>query len=440
MGWLSRPRLRGVNADGSTNSLDGPVVIGPSAAVIGGGPGGLMAAEQLARAGASVTVYEQMPSMGRKFLIAGRGGLNLTHSEPLPQFLARYGDKQSELTPAVQAFPPSAVQDWCKGLAQDSFIGSSGRVFPSGFRATELLRSWLRSLEGLGVDLQRSQRWLGWDETTGALLVGSADQDKLLAPPKMLFPDITIMSLGGGSWERTGSDARWVPKFLAAGISVTELQAANSGFLVQWSSEFRSKFEAAPLKNIALTVNNTTVRGEAMISAHGIEGGCIYAVGRELRSAWEEQGAACIEIDLRPDLSLEQLEQKLLHSRPKDSTSTRLQRCLGLPPVSVGLMREATNNSLPRDHRELAQLVKALPLHLASPEGIDRAISTAGGVAFDELDDRYMIKKRPGVFVAGEMIDWEAPTGGYLLQATMSTAVAAARGAMNWWTEQLNAT
>ena len=177
-----------------------------------------------------------------------------------------------------------------------------------------------------------------------------------------------------------------------------------------------------------------------MISAHGIEGGCIYAVGRELRSAWEEQGAACIEIDLRPDLSLEQLEQKLLHSRPKDSTSTRLQRCLGLPPVSVGLMREATNNSLPRDHRELAQLVKALPLHLASPEGIDRAISTAGGVAFDELDDRYMIKKRPGVFVAGEMIDWEAPTGGYLLQATMSTAVAAARGAMNWWTEQLNAT
>ena len=396
-----------MNADGSTNSLDVPVVIGPSAAVIGGGPGGLMAAEQLARAGASVTVYEQMPSMGRKFLIAGRGGLNLTHSEPLPQFLARYGDKQSELTPAVQAFPPSAVQDWCKGLAQDSFIGSSGRVFPSGFRATELLRSWLRSLEGLGVDLQRSQRWLGWDETTGALLVGSADQDKLLAPPKMLFPDITIMSLGGGSWERTGSDARWVPKFLAAGLSVTELQAATSGFLVQWSSE-------------------------AMISAHGIEGGCIYAVGRELRSAWEEHGAACIEIDLRPDLSLEQLEQKLLHSRPKDSTSTRLQRCLGLPPVSVGLMREATNNSLPRDHRELAQLVKALPLHLASPEGIDRAISTAGGVAFDELDDRYMIKKRPGVFVAGEMIDWEAPTGGYLLTACLATGRAAGLGVLNW--------
>lgn len=409
----------------------------PSAAVIGGGPGGLMAAEELARAGASVAVYEHMPSMGRKFLIAGRGGLNITHSEPLESLLDRYGNERAELSAAVNAFPPGEVQAWCKGLGQDCFVGSSGRVFPSGFRATELLRSWLSSLEGMGVDLMCSHRWLGWNEATGGLLMSVTEGGSQQERHMELLPDVTLMSLGGGSWARTGSDGQWVEKFQATGISVSELRAANCGFYVNWTQQFISKFEGIPVKNIAVTAGGNTVRGELMISADGIEGGCVYAVGREIRSLWDLNGAPTLLIDLRPDLSSAQLEQRLLQARPKDSTATLLQRALGLPPVSIGLMREATNNMLPRSGHDLVQLVKALPLQLLAPQGIDRAISTAGGVPFVELDDRYMLRKRPGVFLAGEMIDWDAPTGGYLLQATLSTAVAAARGALSWWEEQV---
>ena len=259
-----------------------------------------MAAEVLARAGASVTVYEQMPSMGRKFLIAGRGGLNITHSEPLEQFLTRYGDKSAALGPSVSAFPPAAVEAWCEDLSQKSFVGSSGRVFPLGFRATELLRSWLAGLEGLGVRLLTSHRWLGWDRVTGALLVAADEKDSDQVEPQQLFPDITVMSLGGGSWQRTGSDGRWVPKFQEIGINVHKLRPANSGFLVDWTAEFISKFEGMPVKNVAVQARGNpvpaeivfgeTVRGEMMISAEGIEGGCVYAVGRELRAACDAQG------------------------------------------------------------------------------------------------------------------------------------------------------
>ncbi|MEI7886219.1 MAG: TIGR03862 family flavoprotein [Actinomycetes bacterium] len=408
----------------------------PTAAVVGGGPGGLMAAEVLARNGALVTIYEQMPTMGRKLLIAGRGGLNITHSEPLPEFLSKYGEVSPSLRFAIEAFPPTEVRAWCAGLFQETFVGTSGRVFPSGFRATELLRNWLGSLEGLGVDLQNNRQWIGWDEATGALLIRNVGQNNAVAEPISSYPDITVMSLGGGSWARTGSDGSWVHKYEAAGIKVKELTPANSGFLVDWTAEFISRFEGVPIKNIALVVGENSVRGELMISSEGIEGGAVYAVGRELREACGADGKSTVEVDLRPDLTRNQIEKRLDTARPKDSTSTLLQRCIGLPLVSIGLMREATTNNLPRSPAELAGLLKSLPLSLRCSQGNDRAISTAGGVVFEELDERYMLRSHPGTFVAGEMIDWEAPTGGYLLQATLSTAVAAASGALFWWAEQ----
>ena len=431
-----RSRLRAVNSEFGAVATAGSGAARPSAAVIGGGPGGLMAAEVLARAGASVTVYEHMPSMGRKFLIAGRGGLNITHSEPLEQFMTRYGDKQDALAQSVSAFPPEAIQAWCEGLSQKTFVGSSGRVFPLGFRATELLRSWLVELETLGISLQTSHRWLGWDQATGALLVAADEKNSDQIPPQQLFPDITIMSLGGGSWQRTGSDGRWVPKFEEIGINVHKLRPANSGFLVDWTAEFISKFEGMPVKNVSVQASGNPVRGEMMISAEGIEGGCVYAVGRELRAACDAQGNTVMLIDLRPDLSVEQVEQRLSTAKPKESTSTLLRRTIGLPPVAIGLLREVTKNVLPRQASEMAALIKSLPLQVLATEELDRAISTAGGVAFEELDDHFMLRRLPGVFVAGEMIDWEAPTGGYLLQATLSTAVAAANGALSWWEEE----
>ena len=431
-----RSRLRAVNSEFGAVATAASGAARPSAAVIGGGPGGLMAAEVLARAGASVTVYEHMPSMGRKFLIAGRGGLNITHSEPLEQFMTRYGDKQDALAQSVSAFPPEAIQAWCEGLSQKTFVGSSGRLFPLGFRATELLRSWLVDLETLGVSLQTNHRWLGWDQATGALLVAADEKNSDLIPPQQLFPDITIMSLGGGSWQRTGSDGRWVPKFEEIGINVHKLRPANSGFLVDWTAEFITKFEGMPVKNVSVQARGNPVRGEMMISAEGIEGGCVYAVGRELRAACDAQGNTVMLIDLRPDLSVEQVEQRLSTAKPKESTSTLLRRTIGLPPVAIGLLREVTKNVLPRQASDLAVLIKSLPLQVLATEELDRAISTAGGVAFEELDDRFMLRRLPGVFVAGEMIDWEAPTGGYLLQATLSTAVAAAKGALSWWEQE----
>ena len=431
-----RSRLRAVNSEFGAVATAGSGAARPSAAVIGGGPGGLMAAEVLARAGASVTVYEHMPSMGRKFLIAGRGGLNITHSEPLEQFMTRYGDKQDALAQSVSAFPPESIQAWCEGLSQKTFVGSSGRVFPLGFRATELLRSWLVDLETLGVSLQTSRRWLGWDQATGALLVAADEKNSDLIPPQQLFPDITIMSLGGGSWQRTGSDGRWVPRFEEIGINVHKLRPANSGFLVDWTAEFITKFEGMPVKNVSVQARGNPVPGEMMISAEGIEGGCVYAVGRELRAACDAQGNTVMLIDLRPDLSVEQVEQRLSTAKPKESSSRLLRRTIGLPPVAIGLLREVTKNVLPRQASDMAVLIKSLPLQVLATEELDRAISTAGGVAFEELDDRFMLRRLPGVFVAGEMIDWEAPTGGYLLQATLSTAVAAAKGALSWWEQE----
>ena len=401
-------------------------------AVVGGGPGGLMAAEVLASDGASVTIFEQMPSPGRKFLLAGRGGLNLTHSEPLDEVLGRYGGARSRLAPAIESFGPAALRAWCAALGQDTFVGSSGRVFPAAFRATPLLRAWLRRLDEQGVELRTRHRWTGWSDDGALRFVDASDQ------PVTFSADATVLALGGASWPRTGSDGAWVEAFSTAGIEPTPLAPANGGFVVGWSPVFADRFAGSPLKNVVLAIPHddgsvTSARGEAMITRTGIEGGAVYAIGPAARQALETPGGAVLLVDLHPDLSAADIEQRWAKRRAKDSVASALRR-IGLPPVAAALLREGAANEVPDDAASLAALVKAVPIRLVAPQPIDRAISTAGGVPFDAVDETYMLRARPGVFVAGEMLDWEAPTGGYLLQATFSTAVAAAHGAVDWLT------
>jgi uncharacterized flavoprotein (TIGR03862 family) len=390
-----------------------------------------MAAEVLARGGAAVTVFEQMPSPGRKLQLAGRGGLNITHSEPLEVLLTRYGAAREHLAPSIRAFGSDDLRAWCAALGQETFVGSSGRVFPAGFRATALLRSWLRELEHLGVDIRVRHTWQGWDDD-GALLVSSA------AGPSRVKADATVLAVGGASWPRVGSDGRWVPTLAATGVELTPLRPANCGFTVGWSEPFRQRFAGVPLKNVGLVGAGSAVRGEAMITETGIEGGGIYALSPGLRETIAADGHAVLAIDLRPDLTTAQLVARLERRRPKDSASTMLRRA-GFTAVAIGLLREASGNRVPTDRDPLAQLAKALPLRLLSTEPIERAISTAGGVAFGEVDESFMLRRRPGTFVAGEMLDWEAPTGGYLLQGTFSTAVAAANGALDWMRREASA-
>lgn len=374
--------------------------------VVGAGPGGLMAAEVLALGGGRVTVHERMPSAGRKLLLAGRGGLNLTHTEPLDAFLARYGDARPRLEAAVRAFGADDVRAWAAGLGQECFVGSSGRVFPQGFRATPLLRAWLRRLAELGVEFRFGTPWPGFDAPSDAGAI--------------------VLALGGGSWPRTGSDGGWVPILRAAGVEVRELRPANCGFRAAWSATFAERFAGAPLKNVVLD----GVRGDAMITATGIEGGAVYALAAPLRDAIEADGAVTLHVDVVPDRPVDEVAQRLSR-RPRDSMASALRRA-GIAAVAGGLAREATANELPEDPLELARLLKAVPIRLVDVQPIDRAISSAGGIALDEVDESFMLHRRPGVFVAGEMLDWAAPTGGYLLQATFSTAVAAARGALSW--------
>jgi uncharacterized flavoprotein (TIGR03862 family) len=381
------------------------------AVVAGGGPGGLMAAEVLATAGVDVTVLERMPSVGRKLLLAGRGGLNLTHSEPLEGFLARYGPSRPRLEAAVRAFGPDELRAWAEGLGQATVVGSSGRVFPEAFRATPLLRAWLRRLADLGVDIRARRGWDGWDD------------------PLMAGADATVLALGGASWPRVGSDGAWVPVLEGAGIEVTGLRPANCGFTVHWTDELRARFAGTPLKNVELSGAGASARGDAVITAQGIEGGALYALAAGLRDEVESRGRAVLSVDLHPQLTIGELAERLGRRRARDSTSTALRRG-GVSPVGVGLAREATGNRLPAGVTELASLLKAVPITLVGVQPLARAISTAGGVALDEVDDAFMLRRRPGTFVVGEMLDWEAPTGGYLLQATFSTAVAAARGVL----------
>ena len=394
--------------------------------MVGGGPAGLMAAEVLAGAGVAVVVFERMPSPGRKLLRAGRGGLNLTHSEPLTDLLDRYGPARDRLAPAIEAFDPTALRAWCAGLGLDTMVGSSGRVFPIGLRAAPLLRAWLRRLEALGVELRPGHRWEGWT-SQGALLVTDP-----AGTTSAVEADAVVLALGGASWSRLGSDGAWVEPIAAAGIAVAPLRPANCGFVVPWSATFRDRFAGVPLKDVVLSHAGTSARGDAVVTAKGLEGGAVYAMSRPLREALEAGRPATLQIDLRPDQTIAELAARLSRRRPKDSRATALRRGAHLHPVDIGLLREVTGNRLPEDPQDVARLIKAIGVTPTATQPLDRAISTAGGIALDEVDDAFMLRRRPGTFVAGEMLDWEAPTGGYLLQATISSAVAAANGALSW--------
>jgi uncharacterized flavoprotein (TIGR03862 family) len=402
------------------------------AVVVGGGPAGLMAAEVLAAGGTEVTVFEHMPSVGRKLLLAGRGGLNLTHSEPVDAFLTRYGASAPRVAPLLDAFGPDALRAWAAGLGEPTFVGSSGRVFPESFRATPLLRAWLRRLADLGVRFELRQRWVGWgacDEgDVRPLRFSSAD-----GTVTEVAVDAAVFALGGASWPRVGSDGGWVAPFTDAGVAVSALRPANVGVRVAWSDAFAQRFEGVPLKYVGVSVaGGRPVRGDAMVTRTGLEGGPIYAIGAAIRAELDASGRCELTVDLRPDLTAAQLARRLRNRRPKDSVSNWLRRSIGLDPVGVGLVREAAGGELPANPDELAALITAVPVTIEGLMPIDRAISTAGGVEWSELDDTLMLRRLPGTFVAGEMIDWEAPTGGYLLQASFASGAVAGRGALAW--------
>jgi len=396
----------------------------PHIAVIGAGPAGLIAAEHLARAGLAVTLYDRMPNPARKFLLAGRGGLNLTHSEPLDSFLPRYGDAANWLAPYIRAFAPDDLRAWCEGLGEETFVGSSGRVFPKSMKAAPLLRAWLARLNELGVAYKPRHHWLGWKEN--ALLFADAEGRQHL-----VTADATLLALGGASWPRLGSDGSWVA--LLGDIALTPLAPANCGFEVAWSQHFSTRFAGTPLKPVAIAHGELSRQGEAMLTARGIEGGAIYALSAPLRKTITVAGKADITLDLRPDMQVGVLAQKLGGTGSSKSLSTVL-RSAGFAPVVSTLLREAFTppQLAAATAQQLARWLKALPITLTGTAGIARAISTAGGIKQGALTPALMLRAKPGVFAAGEMLDWEAPTGGYLLQACFSTGMAAARGILQY--------
>jgi hypothetical protein len=386
----------------------------PPIAIIGAGPAGLIAADILSAAGKRVIVYERMPSVARKFLMAGRGGLNLTHSEPFAQFMTRYCEAQTQLQPILEAFTPSDLIAWVNGLGQDTFIGSSGRVFPKAMKASPLLRALLQRLTAQGVEIQTRANWTGWDDA-GALTFGPP------ASSRHEKPSATILALGGASWPKLGSDGSWTDLLATRGVALTPFRASNVGFDVPWRPHIRERFAGEPLKTIALRHNDREIRGEAMITEYGIEGGAIYALSGELRSA----APTTVHIDLRPALSQNDIADKLTRAKRGDSLSSTLRKTLGLTPLAIALLHE--NGAPPREPQALAAHIKAIPIQLLAPRGLNRAISSAGGVRWDAVDENLQLRAIPNTYVAGEMLDWEAPTGGYLLQASFATAIHAAR-------------
>jgi uncharacterized flavoprotein (TIGR03862 family) len=398
-------------------------------AIIGAGPAGLMAAEVLAQGGAGVTIYDAMPSAGRKFLMAGRGGLNLTHSEALPELLARYGPAKSHLAPSIEAFPPDALRAWSEALGQPTFVGSSGRIFPQAFKASPLLRAWLRRLDAMDVKFALRHRWTGWDEDGRLSLQTPEGQHAVDA-------HATVLALGGASWPRLGSDGAWVETLAARDVTISPLRPANCGFTVAWSEIFRNRFEGHPLKGIELSFGSHVARGEAMVTRTGIEGGAVYALSAPLRERIIATSEATLNIALRPDLEKSDLIAQLSAPKSKQSVSNWLRKAAHLSPAAIGVLQEAaitSGTSLSSlSPASLAGLINAVPIRLNGIAPIVRAISTAGGISFDELDADFMIRRLPGVFAAGEMLDWEAPTGGYLLQASFATGAAAGHGALKW--------
>ncbi len=397
------------------------------AVVIGGGPAGLMAAETLLAGGAATDLYDAMPSLGRKFLMAGKGGLNLTHAEPLEPFLARYGGSRSEVSRWLGEFSPGDLRQWAAGLGVETFVGSSGRVFPREMKAAPLLRAWLHRLRGVGLRVHARHRWLGW-EGDELLFDTPSGRQRVRA-------GVVVLALGGGSWARLGSDGRWVTLLAERGVAVSPLRPANCGFDVAWSDHFRARHAGDPLKTVALRLEGAegpSRRGEFVVTRHGVEGSLIYASAAALRERIERDGRAVILLDLLPDFSEERVRAEAARPRGARSLSSHLQSRLGIAGVKAGLLREVLSREEMLDPARLAQALKALPLSLLSPRPLDEAISTAGGVTFAGLDEGLMLRGLPGVFCAGEMLDWEAPTGGYLLTACFASGRMAGRGALRW--------
>jgi uncharacterized flavoprotein (TIGR03862 family) len=405
-------------------------IAGKSIVVIGGGPAGLMAAEVLVQAGLRVDLYDTMPSVGRKFLLAGKGGMNLTHAEPLAAFLSRYGARRIQLEPLLTAFGPDALRAWVRGLGVDTFVGSSGRVFPTDMKAAPLLRSWLQRLREAGVHFHMRHRWCGWHEN-GALRFANAGAEQ------SVHADAVVMALGGGSWARLGSDGAWMPLLQAHGVPVAALQSSNCGFDTGWSEHFRARYAGQPLKSVIVVFTDDAGRehrrqGEFIVTGNGVEGSLIYALSAPLREAINSAGSALLHVDLAPGKELQRVIDEIAYPRGSRSMASHLQSRVGIAGVKAGLLRELATPQDYADPARLAAAIKALPLRLIAARPIDEAISSAGGVAFEGLDEHLMLRAMPGVFCAGEMLDWEAPTGGYLLTACFASGRAAALGVCAW--------
>lgn len=404
----------------------------PRVVIVGGGPAGLMAAEAVARHGTQVDVYDGMPSVGRKFLLAGKGGLNLTHSEAIEAFLPRYGVREKQVAAWLRAFGPQQAREWAHGLGVSTFVGSSGRVFPTDMKAAPLLRAWLQRLRASGVSFHMRHRWVGWGGEAGRALRFASPQGELLVEA-----DAVVLALGGGSWSRLGSDGAWVPWLQQRGVDVAPLRAANCGFDIGWSEHFRSRHAGQPVKSVALSFTGGDgvpfrQAGEFVATETGIEGSLVYAASSRLRDEIEAHGHATLHLDLLPARSLDWVRNELAHPRGPRSLSTHLKTRLGLHGVKAGLLHEVVPREAMADPQRLAAFIKALPLRLRAPRPLDEAISTAGGVRLEALDDALMLRALPGVFCAGEMLDWEAPTGGYLLTASLASARVAGEGAAAW--------
>ncbi len=393
-------------------------------AIVGGGPAGLMVAEVLAKAGLHVTLYDGMPSLARKLLLAGKSGLNLTHSEPYERFVTRFRPNASPLMAALDAFRPNDLVAWADALGAETFVGSSGRVFPKAMKASPLLRAWLRQLAGLGVTVETRHRWTGFSaqglrfETPNGVTEATADA--------------ALFALGGASWPRLGSNAAWLDPFRALGVDVADLKPANVGFDVDWDTLFIERFAGAPVKSVTASSDAGTTHGEFVVTRHGIEGSLVYAHSAALRDRLDRHGRADFVIDLVPGRTVERLVRDLARQETKASFSNRLRKGAGLDGVKATLARLFSSEEERRDPQKLAARLKALPIPLARIRPIEEAISSAGGIRFSSIDDRFMLKARPGTFVAGEMLDWEAPTGGYLLTGCLATGRAAARGILDW--------
>lgn len=399
-------------------------------AVIGGGPAGLMTAEVLSQGNVKVNLYDAMPTVGRKFLMAGKGGMNITHSEPIEPFISRYGVRQKKVAPLLNAFSPQDLRVWIHQLGIETFIGSSGRVFPRDMKAAPLLRAWLHRLRESGVNFHMRHRWLGWNED-GQLRFASPQGEMTT------HADAVVLALGGGSWARLGSDGAWVTLLEQREIAVAPLKPANCGFDVAWSEHFSARFAGEPLKTVTLSFTDASgiqhqKQGECLITANGIEGSLIYAMSAGLRDNINATGEATIYLDLLPQKDIQQVTNEIAHPRGSRSMSSHLQSRLGIKSVKAGLLRELVSKQDFSDAARLAAAIKQLPLKLIATRPLDEAISSAGGVRFEELDEHLMVRTLPGVFCAGEMLDWEAPTGGYLLTACFASGRTAGNGVLNW--------